>query len=172
MSGLQRAPTSSIKVGSSFDNHMVAVDAGTSSLPLEMVPVVSLDQALATVVANMEACTVTSPISVPISASGPAMPGQLDSASTQGPESTPIVSVYAALTSNVSFQGTHNVCLHQSIINMADSIQHMSKADGNEQSSSRILTALSEELLPRAQFAEYDAKFPAPCNPCMHCKYG
>jgi len=36
----------------------------------------------------------------------------------------------------------------------------------------QILSVLSEKLLPRAQFAEYDAASPALCNACMEntCK--
>ncbi|KAF8816807.1 hypothetical protein BYT27DRAFT_6377975 [Phlegmacium glaucopus] len=91
----KRPPTPSpIEVGSSFGNHMAAVDAGTSNLPLEMA---SPDCALATAVASTEASTMSSPIFVPISASGPAVPRQLDSASRQGPEIPLMVSVYAAL---------------------------------------------------------------------------
>ncbi|KAF8805112.1 hypothetical protein BYT27DRAFT_7297183 [Phlegmacium glaucopus] len=163
----KRPPTpSSIEVGSSSGNHMAAADAGTSNLPLEMVPVVSVDRTLATAVASTEAYAVSSPISIPISASGPAVPRQLGSAGSQGPEILPMHTSPNTHSPMSLFQGAHNIYLHQSTINMANSIQHVSKADGNEQSGSRIITALRENLLPRAEFAQYDAASPAPRNAC------
>ncbi|KAF8814862.1 hypothetical protein BYT27DRAFT_7249878 [Phlegmacium glaucopus] len=58
----------------------MAAGAGTSNLPLEIVSVVSVDRTLATVVAGTEAFTVSSPVSVPISASGPTVPGKISAA--------------------------------------------------------------------------------------------
>jgi len=39
-------------------------------------------------------------------------------------------------------------------------------ANGNERSRTQILNTLSEKLLPRAQYVEYDAASPAPRNAC------
>ncbi|KAF8804277.1 hypothetical protein BYT27DRAFT_7340295, partial [Phlegmacium glaucopus] len=153
---------SSIEVCSSSGNHMAAADAGTS-LPLAIGPVVRVDRALATAVASTEVYTVSS-ISAPISASEPAVHRQLDSVCSQGPEISPMHTSPITHSPMSLFQGAHNVYLHQSTINMANSIHHVS--DGHEQSSSRNLIALSEKLLPRAQFAEYDAASSAPRNPC------
>ncbi|KAF8797378.1 WD40 repeat-like protein, partial [Phlegmacium glaucopus] len=127
---------------------------------------VSLDRAPATAVPSTEISTVSSPISVPISASGPAVPRQVSSASNQGPEVPPMHTSPKTHGPMSLFQDAHNVYLRQPTFNIANTIQHVSKADGNEQSSSRILIALSEKLLPRAQFAEYDAASPAPRNTC------
>ncbi|KAF8813464.1 hypothetical protein BYT27DRAFT_6373108 [Phlegmacium glaucopus] len=90
---LSRSPTpSSIDVGSSFDNHTIAMtDAGTSNLPLNMAPVVGIDHAP---VESTEAYIVPAPISVPVSATMPAVPSQLVSVSSSGPElETSMVSI-------------------------------------------------------------------------------
>ncbi|KAF8816007.1 hypothetical protein BYT27DRAFT_7185734 [Phlegmacium glaucopus] len=117
---LKRPPTSpSIDVGSSSGNHMAVVDAGISS-SLEIVPMVTVEPPLTTAVASTEAYTAPSPISVPISASGPAMPGQLGSASSQGLEIPPMHTSPNTHNPISLFQGVHNVYLHQLTTNIAN----------------------------------------------------
>ncbi|KAF8805569.1 hypothetical protein BYT27DRAFT_7243235 [Phlegmacium glaucopus] len=130
-----RPPTlSSMDADSGSDNHMTTTDTGTSNLPLKMLP--------ATGVASTEAGTVSPPVSVPISAP---MSQQVGSVSDPGPNAPPTHMSTNTHSPMSLFQGAHNVYLHQPKFNMANS------------SRSQILKALSEKLLPRAQFAEYDA---------------
>ncbi|KAF8816507.1 WD40 repeat-like protein [Phlegmacium glaucopus] len=154
---LSHPPTPlSINLDPSPDNRMATTDAGTSNLPLTMV---SVDHA-ATAVVTTEAHTVSLPDSVPSPASTPIAPRrQFSSASSQAPE-TPSTYIAPNIHGAISaFQGAHDVYLHQPTINMANSIymNAPSDADGNEQLNSRNMDALRERLLPRAQFAEYDA---------------
>ncbi|KAF8815108.1 hypothetical protein BYT27DRAFT_7334103 [Phlegmacium glaucopus] len=145
----------SIDADPTSDNRMVTTDAGTRRAA--EFPVISVDHA-ATAVMTADADTVSLPNSVPVPASTPSVPRQLGSASNPGPEipSTDVAPMSA-------FQGAHDVRLHNSTINMANAIHiHVpSNADGDEQLNSRVIDALlHEKLLPRAQFAEYDAACP------------
>ncbi|KAF8812700.1 hypothetical protein BYT27DRAFT_6406090 [Phlegmacium glaucopus] len=119
---LERPPTpSSIAVGLGSGSHLATVDAGTSNLALEMVPVVGVDRPLATAVGSTEAYTVSSLISAPIPASGPVVPWQPDSASSQGPETPPMHTSPNNPSPMTLFHGAHNVYLYQSTIEMTNS---------------------------------------------------
>ncbi|KAF8809961.1 hypothetical protein BYT27DRAFT_7337039 [Phlegmacium glaucopus] len=136
-------------VDTSPDNRLVTIDAGTSlssNLPLTMVPVVSGDHpATSVVTAEVNTVSRSNSVPVPVSVSIPIVPRQLGSASP-GPE-TPSTYMAPNIHSPASaFQGAHDVYLHNSTFNMANS------------------DALREKLLPRSQFAEYDAA--SPRNAC------
>ncbi|KAF8813479.1 hypothetical protein BYT27DRAFT_7158386 [Phlegmacium glaucopus] len=163
---LSRSPTtSSIDVVSSSDNHTTATtDAGTSDLPFNIVPVAGVDHAP---VASMKAYTVPPPIPVPVSATAAGVPRQPVSVSSAGPEhETPPTMSPNTHSSMSLLQGAHNVYMSHPTITMANNIQNVFSAGGNERTRPQILAALRENLLPRAERAEYDAASPAPRNAC------
>ncbi|KAF8802732.1 hypothetical protein BYT27DRAFT_7215115 [Phlegmacium glaucopus] len=90
---LSRPPTlSSIDMDSMPDDHMATIDApaaGTNDLPLNVIPVAGVDRAPTIGVVSTEASTVSSPTSVPFSASIPVVHRELGSVSSLAPETLP-----------------------------------------------------------------------------------
>ncbi|KAF8813538.1 hypothetical protein BYT27DRAFT_7335127 [Phlegmacium glaucopus] len=131
-----------------------------------MVPVVGVDHKFANAVATSETYMLSPPNSVPLSASIPAVLTEFGSASDPKP-GTPAMHISPNADSPMSFlPGAQNVYMPQATITMANKVQNIFTAEGNERTQLRILTALRENLLPRAEFAKYDAASPVPRNAC------
>ncbi|KAF8805725.1 hypothetical protein BYT27DRAFT_6654042 [Phlegmacium glaucopus] len=126
LSKLSRPPAvPSIDMDSVPDHHIATTDtltAGTSDLPFNMILVAGVDHAPTIGVASTEASTVSSPTSVPFSASIPVVHRELGSVSSLAPETLP-----THMSPNNSpmppFQGVHSTYMAQPNISMASNVQ-------------------------------------------------
>ncbi|KAF8802565.1 hypothetical protein BYT27DRAFT_6755542 [Phlegmacium glaucopus] len=151
-----------------LSDHMVATStaARTSSMPFDHPPSfpVSIVHASDTTVASTATDPMSPPNSIPVTI--PDMPRQFGSVGSSRPETTPMHLSPLNANSPMSLFQNAQINMNQPTFIVATNVYQVSDGNGNEQPKARILDALSEKLMPRAQFVEYNAASPVPRNAC------